>query len=193
MGVQTMRRVFYGAVIGMTGMALAAPFSHVAAKAASTVRVYAPATVGVVAPTTGPTAAAAAGQTAQHTQRGARATTSVASNSAATIAASGVSPAAASVASSLLSNFNGTSSNDSRKTNFNQEFEPPDQGLLRRQRLRARAGELGIPDLQDQRQDARRARPMSTISSIRDRRSSPATRAATTTPRPTRGSPPSCS
>ena len=26
-------------------------------------------------------------------------------------------------------NFNGTSSNDSRKTNFNQEFEPPDQGL----------------------------------------------------------------
>ena len=31
--------------------------------------------------------------------------------------------------SSVLSNFNGTSSNDSRTTNFNQEFEPPDQGL----------------------------------------------------------------
>ena len=74
MGVNAMRRVFYGAVIGMTGMALAAPFSSVAAGAASTVRVYAPATVGVVAPTTGPTAAAASGQTVNHTQRGARST-----------------------------------------------------------------------------------------------------------------------
>ena len=128
MGVHTMRRVFYGAVIGMTGMALAAPFSS-AAGATSTVRVYAPAAVGVVAPTTGPTAAAASSQTAHHTQRGARATSASTSNSRAAIAAAGVSSAAASVASSVLSNFNGTSSNDSRKTNFNQEFEPPDQGL----------------------------------------------------------------
>ena len=30
---------------------------------------------------------------------------------------------------SLLENFNGTSSRDSAVTNFNQEFEPPDQGL----------------------------------------------------------------
>ena len=32
-------------------------------------------------------------------------------------------------ASPLLANFNGTSSRDSAVTNFNQEFEPPDQGL----------------------------------------------------------------
>ncbi len=31
--------------------------------------------------------------------------------------------------SQLLANFNGTSSRDSAVTNFNQEFEPPDQGL----------------------------------------------------------------
>lgn len=31
--------------------------------------------------------------------------------------------------STLLENFNGTSSRDSAVTNFNQEFEPPDQGL----------------------------------------------------------------
>jgi hypothetical protein len=129
MGVNAMRRIFYGAVIGMTGMALAAPFSSVAAGAASTVRVYAPATLGVVAPTVGPDAAAASSQTVNHTQRGARATTASTSNAAAAIAGMSASPAATSVASSVLSNFNGTSSNDSRKTNFNQEFEPPDQGL----------------------------------------------------------------
>jgi hypothetical protein len=39
--------------------------------------------------------------------------------------ASGVST----TSSSLLANFNGTSSRDSAVTNFNQEFEPPDQGL----------------------------------------------------------------
>ena len=40
-------------------------------------------------------------------------------------AASGLSAAAA----PLLANFNGTSSRDSAVTNFNQQFEPPDQGL----------------------------------------------------------------
>jgi len=35
----------------------------------------------------------------------------------------------ASTTPSLLENFNGTSSRDSEVTNFNQEFEPPDQGL----------------------------------------------------------------
>ena len=39
--------------------------------------------------------------------------------------ASGLSAAAA----PLLANFNGTSSRDSAVTNFNQQFEPPDQGL----------------------------------------------------------------
>jgi hypothetical protein len=81
----------------------------------------------VVAPTTGPTAAPA-GQTAVHTQRGARSTSAV-TNSSAAAALATASGASATVASSVLSNFNGTSSNDSRKTNFNQEFEPPDQGL----------------------------------------------------------------
>src|SRR5581483_4259287 len=37
--------------------------------------------------------------------------------------------ALSSAASPLLANFNGTSSRDSAVTNFNQEFEPPDQGL----------------------------------------------------------------
>jgi hypothetical protein len=35
----------------------------------------------------------------------------------------------ASAAARTLSNFNGTSSRDSQFTNYNQEFEPPDQGL----------------------------------------------------------------
>ena len=88
---------------------------------------YAPATVGVVAPTTGPTAGAR-GTDGSQSQRGARST-----SGRSTIRSwqrKALPPAAtASVASSVLSNFNGTSSNDSRKTNFNQEFEPPDQGL----------------------------------------------------------------
>ncbi|MGA7989100.1 MAG: hypothetical protein WCB51_11960 [Candidatus Dormiibacterota bacterium] len=127
MGATNLRRVLFGTVIGLTGMALAAPFSSVGAGAASSVTVYAPATVGVVAPTTGPTAAPA-GQTAVHSRRGARSVSGSTSNSvvSSTAIASG---ATASVSSSVLSNFNGTSSNDSRKTNFNQEFEPPDQGL----------------------------------------------------------------
>ena len=41
-------------------------------------------------------------------------------------ASSGLTAAAS---SPLLANFNGTSSRDSAVTNFNQEFEPPDQGL----------------------------------------------------------------
>jgi len=128
MRVSGMRRLLFGAVIGATGVALAVPVSTVGAGAASTVTVYAPATVGIVAPTTGPTAGAL-GHTAKHSQRGARALPRGTSNSPAATAAPNVSGTAADVASSLLQNFNGTSSNDSRKTNFNQEFEPPDQGL----------------------------------------------------------------
>src|SRR5579862_4326274 len=121
-----MRRVLVGTVIGLTGLAMAAPLPSVAAGASSTVRVYAPATLGIVAPTTGPTAAPAA-PTATHSQRGARRLTGGTSSEAAALATAA--GATSSVASSVLSNFNGTSSNDSRKTNFNQEFEPPDQGL----------------------------------------------------------------
>ena len=127
MGATKLRRVLFGTVIGLTGMALAAPLSSVGAGAASTVTVYAPATVGVVAPTTGPTAAPA-GQTVTQTRRGARSASAV-TNSAAAAALATASGATNAVSSSVLSNFNGTSSNDSRKTNFNQEFEPPDQGL----------------------------------------------------------------
>ncbi len=128
MGVSNVRRVLLGTVMGLTGIALAAPLSSVGAGAASTVTVYAPATVGVVAPTTGP-AAAAAGQTAVHTPRGAHSAAGASSTSSAASATANASGTTSSVVSSVLSNFNGTSSNDSRKTNFNQEFEPPDQGL----------------------------------------------------------------
>ena len=128
MRVSGMHRLLFGAVIGVTGMALAVPASTLGAGAASTVKVYAPGTVGIVAPTTGPTAGSL-GQTATHSSRGARALPHATSNSPAAAAVPNVSGITPAVASSLLANFNGTSSNDSRKTNFNQEFEPPDQGL----------------------------------------------------------------
>jgi hypothetical protein len=127
MTVSSVRRVFFGAVIGATGLALAAPFSQSGVAAASNTSVFASGTTGVVAPSHA--IAAAAGQTATHAQRGIRATTrsSTAASSRASVATAA--QALASVPSSLLQNFNGTSSNDSRRTNFNQEFEPPDQGL----------------------------------------------------------------
>ncbi len=128
MRVSGMHRILFGAVIGVTGMALAVPVSTLGAGAASTVKVYAPGTVGIVAPTTGPTAGAL-GQTATHSSRAAHALPHATSNSPAAAAVPNVSGITPAVASSLLANFNGTSSNDSRTTNFNQEFEPPDQGL----------------------------------------------------------------
>ena len=127
MRVNGMHRLLFGAAIGLSGMALAAPASTLGASAASTVTVYAPATLGVVSPTTGPTAGASS-PSATNSQRGARALPGTASNGTAATAAP-ASTAAPAVSSSVLENFNGTSSNDSRKTNFNQEFEPPDQGL----------------------------------------------------------------
>jgi hypothetical protein len=127
MRVNGMHRLLFGAAIGLTGMALAAPASTLGAGASSTVTVYAPATLGVVSPTTGSTAGAP-NPSATHSQRGARPLPGTASNGSATDAAL-ASTAAPAVSSSVLENFNGTSSNDSRKTNFNQEFEPPDQGL----------------------------------------------------------------
>jgi hypothetical protein len=127
-GVSSMGRVFVGAVIGATGIALAAPFSHLGVRAAaSTATVYAAATTGVAAPSRA--TPAAAGQTTLHGQRGVRSTPrsngSLSPASSAPVAAAAVT----SVASSVLHNFNGVSSNDSRITNFNQQFEPPDQGL----------------------------------------------------------------
>jgi hypothetical protein len=123
----TMRRVLIGVVAGFAGLGVAAPFSTLGAGASSTTKVYAPAIVGVVAPTTGPAGQAPA-QVAFHGQKGAR---SLATSNAGTSSAAGTVNAAAvtPTASSVLQNFNGTSSNDSRLTNFNQEFEPPDQGL----------------------------------------------------------------
>ena len=41
----------------------------------------------------------------------------------------GAAASGAAATASTLANFNGTSSRDSQFTNFNQEFEPPDQGL----------------------------------------------------------------
>src|SRR5579863_6362814 len=127
MNVSNVRRVFFGAVIGATGLALAAPFSPSGVAAVSNTSVFASGTTGVVAPSHA--VAAAAGQTAAHAQRGVRATlrSTTAVSSRANVASAA--QALASVPSSLLQNFNGTSSNDSRRTNFDQEFEPPDQGL----------------------------------------------------------------
>ena len=127
MNVSKVRRVLFGTVIGATGIALAAPFSHTGlAAAAPAATVYASGTTGVVSPSHA--VPAAAGQVATHAPRGVRAAPrSAAAQSHA--AAPAATAATASVPSSLLANFNGTSSNDSRKTNFNQEFEPPDQGL----------------------------------------------------------------
>jgi hypothetical protein len=70
---------------------------------------------------TTPTSAAASTR-----PRGARHTAPA--SSATTTPVGGASTAAA-PASALLSSFNGTSSRDSEFTNFNAEFEPPDQGL----------------------------------------------------------------
>jgi hypothetical protein len=121
-----MRRVLIGVVAGIAGMGLAAPFSTLGAGAASTTMVYAPATLGVVAPTTGPAGQAPA--QAFHGQKGAR-SLAKSNGGAASAAVTANAAAVTSTASSVLQNFNGTSSNDSRLTNFNQEFEPPDQGL----------------------------------------------------------------
>jgi hypothetical protein len=124
--VSNVRRVFFGAVIGATGIALAAPLQPGIA-AAAPAAVYASGTTGVVAASH--EAAAAASQTATHAQRGARALPRSAGAARLRVTAPAAAAATTSVSSSLLENFNGTSSNDSRRTNFNQQFEPPDQGL----------------------------------------------------------------
>lgn len=126
MSVSNVRRVFFGAVIGATGIALAAPLQPGVA-AAAPAAVYASGTTGVVAPSHA--TAAAPSQTAMHAQRGTRALPRSAGAARLSLSASVAVAATTSVPSSLLENFNGTSSNDSRRTNFNQQFEPPDQGL----------------------------------------------------------------
>ncbi len=127
MAASNVRRVFLGAVIGATGLALAAPFTQPGVAAASPASVYAHGTTGVVAPSHH--AAAAAGQTAAHAPRGARSIPRSAGAASSHLSVPAAAAASASVPGSLLQNFDGTSSNDSRKTNFNQQFEPPDQGL----------------------------------------------------------------
>ncbi len=126
MSVNNVRRVFFGAVIGATGIALAAPL-HPGVASAAPAAVYASGTTGLVAPSHA--ARPAASQTATHAQRGARALPSSAGAARLHVSAPATAAATTSVSSSLLENFNGTSSNDSRRTNFNQQFEPPDQGL----------------------------------------------------------------
>lgn len=127
MSVSNVRRVFFGAVIGATGLALAAPFSQSGVAAASKTAGFASGNTGLVAPSHA--TASTAGQTATHAPRGVRATTRSTTAASSRAGAPTAAQALASVPSSLLQNFNGTSSNDSRRTNFNQEFEPPDQGL----------------------------------------------------------------
>ena len=127
MGVSNVRRVFLGAVIGATGIALAAPFSKPNVAVASTATTYASGTVGIVAPSH--QVPAAASPAATHAQRGVRTTPRTHGAASSQVSAPTAAAATASVTSSLLQNFNGTSSNDSRRSNFNLEFEPPDQGL----------------------------------------------------------------
>ena len=127
MRVNRVRRALLGAVISATGIALAVPFAQPGVATASTGTGYARGTVGVVSPSHA--AAAAAGQTAAHAARGARLIHGSSKVAAATANVPAASASTSAVASSLLENFNGTSSNDSRRTNFNQQFEPPDQGL----------------------------------------------------------------
>ena len=71
----------------------------------------------------------AAGAT-QMTQRGSRLSGhSFSATEKVPRAAAAAAPRAATATASALSNFNGTSSRDSEFTNYNLEFEPPDQGL----------------------------------------------------------------
>jgi len=128
MGVSNMGRILIGAVIGATGIALAAPLSNTGVgAAATTTTVYASAVTGISTPSHA--TPVAAGQTTLHARRGVR---SAPRSNPGLSPAGGVSTASAAVTpvtSSVLHNFNGVSSNDSRITNFNLEFEPPDQGL----------------------------------------------------------------
>jgi hypothetical protein len=96
--------------------------------AAGTASVFGDAVAGVATPAAGQSAPLARGSAViGHGARRLphRALAALPATAAPLAAASGVSAAA----SPVLANFNGTSSGDSAVTNFNQEFEPPDQGL----------------------------------------------------------------
>jgi len=99
-----------------------------AAGADGTVNVNATGILGTAAPAAGQGTSLA--QSSARGRHGARrlphqALAAVPATTAPLAAASELSTAA----SPLVANFNGTSSGDSAVTNFNQEFEPPDQGL----------------------------------------------------------------
>ena len=191
MGATKLLRVLFGTVIGLTGMALAAPLSSVGAGAASTVTVYAPATVGVVAPTTGPTAAPA-GQTVTQTRRGARSASAV-TNSAAAAALATASGATNAVVVVRAEQLQRVSSNDSRR---------PISTRSSSRRTRGSASATGSCSSRSTRHTgftrptARRSTGPTNVNDLFDRgtrRSSPAIHAATTTRRRTLGSPRSCS
>ena len=192
MRVSGMHRLLFGAVIGVTGMALAVPVSTLGAGAASTVKVYAPGNRRDRGADDRPHRGVTGSDGDALLTRRARA----AARDEQLACRSGR-------PQRLRHHARGGVVAPGELQRNQQQRQQEDQlqpgvraarpGPLRRQRLRARAGELGIPDLQDRREDAWKARPMSTISSTRDPPSSPATRAATTTPRPIRGSRPSSS
>jgi hypothetical protein len=96
--------------------------------AKGTVRVYANSVTGVATRATAQSASLAPGSTVR--SHGARRRPRPASAVApATAVPRAASSGLMATEPSLLANFNGTSSRDSAVTNFNQEFEPPDQGL----------------------------------------------------------------
>jgi hypothetical protein len=123
------RRLLIGAAIGLTGFAGTAPIGLVNSSAGTVTR-YAPGKTGVVSPVHGHPAGAQSATHASTREHGSlpthqtpRAGTATRSTQATAAEAPLTKP------TTVLHNFNGTSSRDSGVTNFNQFFEPPDQGL----------------------------------------------------------------
>ena len=127
MTTRRLRVLILATAVGALGSAAAFPFS--AARAASLqAATYAPSETGLVPPAAAvhPSSNSAAALPAQRSPRvlpgRSGASRTAPARPAVTSPTSRTSP-------SILSNFNGTSSKDSGLANFNQEFEPPDQGL----------------------------------------------------------------
>ena len=121
-----MRKLWCLSILSAAAACVAFPGAALGATGA--VKEYANATTGIatLAPDQSSALAPGSGPVIRGIRRIPRSRSAAASTTSAPRAASvGVSAKA----STLLANFNGVSSRDSAVTNFNQEFEPPDQGL----------------------------------------------------------------
>jgi hypothetical protein len=112
--------------LGSAAAVLAALATTGGAQANGSVSVFAPTSQGVVAPS-----ALHSNGVASPSLQSSRGVRSHAGNGAAARSAAGATAAAAASTPSyqLIHNWNGVSSLDSQLTNYNQTFEPPDQGL----------------------------------------------------------------